>query len=318
MTNSTAPNPEALTHLRPTNARGIVVFSSATSATALALWLSVDGGWLRWMAGQALLAVMLVHWFTVLHECGHRTLFRSRRLNTIVGVIAGFLALIPYRVWVRVHGRHHKWVGWQDLDPTAESLVPRELGRLERAIVDVCWRLWIPLFSTMYRLENYWKPSRLARMFPRRQDTSEMLRNSLLQLAAYAALVVFIDPFTLLRALGAGLFASLVIEDILLLSQHAHVPMNHSDGERVPPVPAIGQEVFTRSLRLPAWASSVLLHFDAHELHHMYPFVPGYHLRRIPYQPAHEVSWLDWIRVSKQLRGVTLLFQNRHDTGIQI
>ncbi|HET7216540.1 MAG TPA: fatty acid desaturase [Vicinamibacterales bacterium] len=313
-----APSASALTHLRPSNARGNAVFVAGTSVTVLAIWLSLAGGWAGWIAGQTMLAIVLVHWFTVLHECGHRTLFRSRRANTIVGVVAGFLAMIPYRVWVRVHGRHHKWTGWQDLDPTAESLVPRELSRIERIVLNVCWRFWIPLFATMYRSENYWRPDRLARMFPRREDKAAMLRNGVLQLLGYAAIVLLVDPFTLARAVAAGIVLSFIIEDILLLSQHAHVPMNHSDGERVPPVPAVAQEVFTRSLRLPAWASNVLLHFDAHELHHMYPFVPGHHLRKIPYQPAHEVSWLEWVRVSKQIPGATLLFQNRHDTGIEI
>ena len=59
------------------------------------------------------------------------------------------------------------------------------------------------------------------------------------------------------------------------------MPQNVSHGAAVRPFPAIEQEPFTRSLRLPRVASALLLHFDAHELHHMYPFVPGYHLRRI-------------------------------------
>jgi fatty acid desaturase len=83
-------------------------------------------------------------------------------------------------------------------------------------------------------------------------------------------------------------------------------------------VPALEQEVFTRSLRLPGWASTLLLNFDAHELHHMYPFVPGYYLRRIPYQPEHEIGWREWVRLSKRMSGMVLLFQNRDDTGIRI
>ena len=55
-----------------------------------------------------------------------------------------------------------------------------------------------------------------------------------------------------------------------------------SAGARGRPFPAVEQEPFTRSLRLPPLVSRFILHFDAHELHHMYPFVPGYHLHRIP------------------------------------
>ena len=59
---------------------------------------------------------------------------------------------------------------------------------------------------------------------------------------------------------------------------------------------ALDQAQYTRSLRLPAPVSRALLHFDAHELHHMYPFVPGYRLRDIAFEPAHEVAWWRWVR----------------------
>jgi omega-6 fatty acid desaturase (delta-12 desaturase) len=318
MATQTAPGPEALIHLRPTDGHGSALVAFAVGSTALAVWLSSSGGWVRWAIGQTILAAALVQWFAVLHECGHRTMFRARRLNTLVGVVAGFLTMIPYRSWVRVHGRHHKWTGWQDLDPTGESLVPRRLSRLEHVLVNVCWRLWIPLFSTLYRIENYWNLRRLARMFPRADDHRPMQWSAILQLASYAILVAAAGPSLLARVAIAGVVLSLMVEDVLLLSQHGHVPQKNSEGHEVQPVPAVGQEVFTRSLRLPSWASTLLLHLDAHELHHMFPFVPGYHLRRIPYQPSHEIGWFEWIRASKRLHGVVLLFQNRHDTGAQI
>ena len=136
-----APYPAALTHLRPADAAGLRVVGLATAGTALGLLLSFAGGAGMWICGQVLLAVMLVQWFVVLHECGHDTLFRTRRWHALVGRVAGAFALIPYACWKRVHGRHHKWTGWQDLDPTTAALVPRPLGRVERAIVNVCWRL---------------------------------------------------------------------------------------------------------------------------------------------------------------------------------
>jgi acyl-lipid omega-6 desaturase (Delta-12 desaturase) len=318
MTPQTVPCPGALAHLRPTDGHGSALVAVAAGSTALAIWLSSSGGWLQWAIGQTILAGALVQWFAVLHECGHHTMFRARRLNAVAGAVAGFLTIIPYRSWVRVHGRHHKWTGWQDLDPTAESLVPRPLSRFEHVLVNVCWKLWLPLFSTLYRVENYWNLRRLARMFPRAEDHRPMQWSAILQLAGYLALVAIVGPSLLARLAVVGVILSLMFEDLLLLSQHAHVPQNISDGHDVLPVPAVGQEVFTRSLRLPTWASTLLLHLDAHELHHMYPFVPGYHLRRIPYQPSHEIGWWEWVRISKRLRGVTLLFQNRHDTGVGI
>lgn len=310
-----APYPADLIHLRPTDAAGVRIVAIASAGTLLGLLLSFAGGWGMWLCGQGLLAIMLVQWFVILHECGHETLFRTRRWHAAAGRVAATFSLIPYHSWTRVHGRHHKWTGWQDLDPTTESLVPRPLGRAERMVVNACWRLWIPLFSILYRASNYWNIPRLLRMFPKASDRRAIVSDAALLLALYAALIVWFGPAATARACGLALVLSLAAEDLLLLSQHTHVPQNVSGGSAVKPFPAIEQESFTRSLRLPPMASAFVLHFDAHELHHMYPFVPGYHLRRIPYSPENEISWWRWVSRAKQLRGDVLLFQNRLESG---
>ena len=313
-----APFPADLTHLRATNAAGLRVIATASAGTVLGLVLSFAGGWVPWLCGQALLAVMLVQWFVILHECGHETLFRTRRWHAAAGRVAAAFSLIPYHAWTRVHGRHHKWTGWQDLDPTTESLVPRPLGRVERTLVNTCWRLWIPLFSIIYRVSNYWHLARLLRMFPKPADRRALVRDVLTLVALYAVVTALVGPAAMLRACGLALLLSLAMEDLLLLSQHTHVPQNVSHGAAVKPFPAIEQEPFTRSLRLPALASAFVLHFDAHELHHMYPFVPGYYLRRIPYSPENEIGWWQWISRAKRIPGDVLLFQNRLETGFDV
>jgi acyl-lipid omega-6 desaturase (Delta-12 desaturase) len=318
MPRTEAPSPSALSHLRPVDATGLRVVFLALAVTAAAVWLSASGGWIGWAVGQLLLAAALVHWFVILHECGHDTLFRTRRLHVLTGHIAAFFSLIPFHCWTRVHARHHKWTGWQDLDPTTESLVPRPLSRAERALVNICWRLWIPLFSVLYRLNNYWNIPRLFGMFRRAADRRLIIRDVVGLLAAYAIVGFLVGPALLVRATGAAILLSLIAEDLLLLSQHTHVPQHVAGGESVRPYPTIEQEAFTRSLRLPPLASTLVLHFDAHELHHMYPFVPGYHLRRIDYHPENEIGWWQWIARAKRLRGDVLLFENRLTSGWDI
>jgi acyl-lipid omega-6 desaturase (Delta-12 desaturase) len=240
-------------------------------------------------------------------------------LHSLAGHLAGFFTVIPFHCWKQIHARHHKWTGWQDVDPTTVTLTPRPLGRFERVLVNVCWRYWIPLFSVLYRLNNFWNVSRLIRMFhaqPRARR--RLLVNAAVLAVIYAVLIVMIGPLTFLRFIGPGLFLALVAEDVLLLSQHTHVPMNLSHGRSVDPYRALAQEEFTRSLRLPAWLSQAWLHFDAHELHHMYPFVPGYRLRQIPYSPGNEVGWRGWIPAARALPGEVFLFQNRNDSGFDI
>jgi fatty acid desaturase len=313
-----APVPADLVHLRPTDRSGFRVIALAMTGTTVGVALSVMDGWVPWAAGQVVLALMLLQWFVILHECGHDTLFRTRRYHLAGGRLAGFFALIPYHAWTRVHGRHHKWTGWQDLDPTTASLVPRPLGQAERVIVNTCWRLWIPLFSVLYRVNNYWHLPRLLRLFPKPAERRAIVLEIAVLLAVYAVIIGVAGPALVVRVTAVALLLSLGLEDLLLLSQHTHVPQHVSRGEVVRPFPALEQESFTRSLRLPPAMSTFILHFDAHELHHMYPFVPGYHLHRIRYTPENEIGWWQWVRGAKQMRGDVLLFQNRLETGYDL
>jgi fatty acid desaturase len=311
-----SPDGAAFVHLRARDLPGTVCVAGCSGLTALALFVSTFDDLLPWLAGQLLLAVALLQWFVLLHEAGHNTLFRTQALNRCAGHAAGFFALIPFGCWKLVHGIHHRWTGWQDLDLTTATLVPRKLSLLERLVVNVCWRLGIPLFSVVYRMNNFWNLPRLFRQFPRRRQRLRMIAGVALLLSAYALTLFLTGGLFLLQVAGLGLLLSLMMQDPLILSQHTHVPLKLSHGEAVEPFPPMQQEVFTRSLRFPAWFSTlVLLHFDAHELHHMYPRVPGYYLNRIDYAPQNEVCWWRWLLKAKRLPGEVFLFQNRNQSG---
>ena len=305
--------------LRPTDAMGFAFAGWALASTVAGWWLATRASIVPWAAGQTALAAAFLQWFALLHECGHGTLFRTRRLNTLVGSIAGLFALIPFRCWKPIHARHHKWTGWQDLDPTTAALVPRPLGRFERFAVNVCWRYWIPIFSVLYRTGNYWNLVRLFRLLgPQPAAARAMAVEAVVLAAAWIAVVVALGPADFLRTAGLALFLSLVVEDVILLSQHTHMPMRLSRGREVEPYGALAQGPFTRSLRLPGWLSRMLLHFDAHELHHLHPAVPGYRLRELRRPVANEVGWAEWVPAARAVPGEVFLFQNRNQSGFDV
>lgn len=142
------------------------------------------------------------------------------------------------------------------------------------------------------------------------------IRNeSLVLLAAYAALALWVGPYQLAAKCGVGLLLTLAMQDPLLRSQHTHMPRHLSEGKPVRPFPPHEQEAYTRSICFPSWFSLLIMHFDAHELHHMFVRVPGYRLRRINYQSKNEVNWWRWLRASKRLSGVELLLGRRDESG---
>lgn len=305
----TAPHASKFRHLNSIDRIGWLHLGSNIAFIGLGIALAASGGGvITYILGQLLLAVGFAQSFVVIHEAGHRTMFYSRRLNDAVGVVAGFFALIPYATWQPVHNRHHRYTGWQDLDATTESLTPRELSGFEKAAVNIAWRFWLPLFSIIYRIQNYWRVSRIAPFLPEKVDQRWLRLFILLQLTGYGVLIWLVGFGHLMFLVGPGLFLSLMGQDLLILSQHTGMPTNLAEGHHVDPFPPSEQEEFTRSIRLPGWLSWLLLHFDAHELHHLYPAVPGYRLRQIDYAPPNEVDMITWVREVKALSGTEFLF----------
>ncbi len=311
-----SPDETSYANLKPRDSLGFVYLFLAVGLTSLSIALSACLHWGWWLAGQVLLSLAFLQWFALLHEAGHKTLFRTAWLNKFSGHLAGFLALIPFDCWKCVHARHHLWTGWQDLDATTATLVPRKLFWWERVVINVCWWLWIPLFSTLYRLNNYWHLPRVFRYFPGMPFKWRLVLNVLVYLVGYGALIGTIGPQRLLHFMGLGLLISLMIQDLLILSQHTHIPMQLSQGAEVKPFSPQEQERFTRSLVFPAWFSRwILVNLDAHELHHMHASVPGYYLHLLGGSTQNAISWWRWLVLAKQVRADVLLFQNRNQTG---
>ncbi len=309
--------PVDLNTLQPRNGLGTFYFICAILLTTVSITLSLSSKPWVWLLGQLLLSITFIQWFAILHEAGHKTMFQSRWMNRWICYIAGFFALVPGDCWRLVHAKHHYWTGWQDLDVTTETLVPRQLRGVERLVINVCWRLWIPLFASLYRWNNYWNLPRLRRIFQRPRQKRLVTINILAYLLAYMAITMAVGAFTMLTTFGLGLLISLSLQDLLILSQHTHIPMKLSEGDSVRPFTPKQQEAFTRSLIFPTWfARLILLNFDAHGLHHMLPRIPGYHLHQLQARETLNcISWWRWILAAKAVPGEILLFQNQDDTG---
>lgn len=294
-----------------------LVVPSFILAGGLALTLANlgTGGWL---IGQIILGIAITQWFMVMHEAGHNTLLPSTRANRWVGRFCGLVCLFPFDAWRFIHHRHHVWTGWRDLDPTTENLLPREIKGWEKFIFNNCWKFWIPVFGVAYRAQHFWKPSKIKNHAGDEKGRM-IVRGILIQLAFYGALIVLLGVPFLLTTFGLAFLIHLSICDPILLSQHSHIPQEESDGENVSPFPHRDQDVFTRSIEFPKFFSKwVLLHFDLHELHHLFPHIPGYHLDRLPVSEIeleNSYHWWSWILEAKRLPAHELIFKNREETG---
>src|SRR5919204_2135330 len=66
---------------------------------------------------------MLAFIFCALHETAHRTAFRTRWLNPVLGTISGLLVFWPYRNYRVYHWDHHRFT--QDVERDPELYFPK-------------------------------------------------------------------------------------------------------------------------------------------------------------------------------------------------
>lgn len=86
---------DVFTSIVPYLALSVVIYLTLGVSVALTIALMV------------LTAGFLVRTFVVFHDCGHGSLFPSKRANRWVGRVAGLLVLSPYERWRHDHAIHH-------------------------------------------------------------------------------------------------------------------------------------------------------------------------------------------------------------------
>lgn len=106
----------------------------AATFAVMALWTNP----LTLLAGVVVLGGRQLGFGVITHECGHGTLFRSRRMNDLVGEWLGAAPTFNnMKAYIRGHLRHHRLAG-TDQDPDLPNYrdYPIERGRLRRKL----WR----------------------------------------------------------------------------------------------------------------------------------------------------------------------------------
>lgn len=86
-----------------------------------------------WLLPPIVLLIVLfsVRCFSLMHDCGHYSLFTSKKVNRVVGFILGVINAIPQYPWSRDHAYHHKTNGdWERYRGIADFLSTEEFSRL--------------------------------------------------------------------------------------------------------------------------------------------------------------------------------------------
>jgi len=72
-------------------------------AAAISLWLLLPI--------VVLMVLFSLRSFSLMHDCGHYSLFTSKRVNRFMGFVLGVINAMPQYAWSRDHAYHHKTNG---------------------------------------------------------------------------------------------------------------------------------------------------------------------------------------------------------------
>ena len=132
--------------------------SDAPAFRKIALWLVVLActttlitlAWESWLIWPAMFiqGIVIVHHFSLQHECVHYTVFRTRRYNDIAGQICGYIIMLPHRFFRYEHCDHHTYTQLDGDDPEMIPL-PKSLG--EYLLYISSWPYWRNKFTEVFR-----------------------------------------------------------------------------------------------------------------------------------------------------------------------
>ncbi|SKB16040.1 Fatty acid desaturase [Planktothrix sp. PCC 11201] len=101
----------------------LLLWILAVKAAAISLWLLPPI--------MVLITLFSVRCFSLMHDCGHYSLFSSKKVNRVVGFILGVINAIPQYPWSRGHAYHHKTNGdWERYRGPSALISTEEFAKL--------------------------------------------------------------------------------------------------------------------------------------------------------------------------------------------
>ena len=204
----------------------------------------------------------------IVHECGHRVLFNSPKLNDIAGQwLGGYLVFSHMGDYMKGHWQHHRLAGTED-DPDLKNYrdYPVARSRFRRK----AWRDlsgqtgWRRLKSIGRALRNYHQLDAEQQQFLRRSLASN--------LAMALLLTAFGVPWLYLIWVIAFVTSYMFIVRVRQLAEHAAVPDIYDTDPRRN-TRTVYANWFERLLFAPH-------HLNYHLEHHLLATIPIYHLKK--------------------------------------
>ena len=277
----------------------------AVYAAALSLGAVYADAWWVLIPAVVVLAFASVRLYVLQHDCGHYSLFATRRLNDLAGYLLSVFSFTPYRVMQYNHNMHHAYLGNLDHRETTEvfTMTLREWQQAGPGR-----RMWYRLYRNpllMLPLGGFFTYF-IAYRWPR--NTSAVgAAGVIVHNLMIAGLLVTIWATLGWAGLAVWFAASLLGGTIGVFLVYLQHNFEETYWDRKPDLDFRRATLIGSSSLDLGWLWDLGSgNIAYHDLHHFNPAVPSYRLRRCQKElPAH-LQMHDVIRWPEALRSLRL------------
>lgn len=131
--------------------------------------------------------IVLVHHFSLQHECCHYTAFKTRALNDWCGYWCGFVIMLPMKFFRYEHCDHHTYTQRTGRDP---EMIPLPQGLSGYLLYLSAWPYWRTKFTELFR-HLRGRLSKAERRFIPVVEHHSVFRQARIMAALYAVILLF-------------------------------------------------------------------------------------------------------------------------------
>lgn len=271
--------------------------------------------------------------FSLMHDCGHNSLFTSKIANRIIGFIFGVINAMPQYWWARDHAYHHKTNGnWEKYRGIGDFLSTQEYEELSRFDQNVYRYTRHPLMTLIggffylafkprlililgiidfirygiaCRHDNPQitfaeiKASHQAKHWGSEAEFWDILLNNIVVLSSWVVLChflgtgFFLGVYSIVLMLAAAVFIAVFFVQHNFEGSYAH----KTEGWDY----LLGAVEGSSYLKMPEILNWFTADIGYHSIHHLSEKIPNYHLRACHEQNKHLLGTMKTLEIKDML-----------------
>ncbi len=227
------------------------------------------------LASAIPLAAFYFRSFSMMHEAVHGAILPARKWNDLLGLFYGIFCFLPFVHWKQIHLLHHQWAGNVEKDPVMKLVLDfRKPSTPTREFLSLLWRSWFPILAIL-QTYVFWTVS-ISRFW---QDISlSRFMSLVLPVTIWGAAFAFADLSTTLLVTIPSILLYLATVEVINFPHHMNLPQYEGETK----LALWDQYKIARSCIYSRFlARGLLLNFNYHVEHHLYPTLPWHQLDKL-------------------------------------